>query len=275
MEDQSVEKIEIDLLLDALYRRYGYDFRHYAQASIRRRVLHLLAKSSCQRISDLIPRLLHDEAFSAAVINDLTITVTDMFRDPTFYWAVRQAVFPYLSTYPFFKAWVAGCATGEEVYSLAILLSEEGLYDRATLFGTDVNDTALQKAREGIFDLKNIQRYTANYQQAGGMRSFANYYHARYQSAIMDQALKSNITFASHNLVTDGVFSEVHLIFCRNVLIYFDRSLQSRVLEILADSLCRGGFLCLGMKETIEFSGVQDRFQVVDARAKIYQKGAA
>jgi chemotaxis protein methyltransferase CheR len=195
-----------------------------------------------------------------------------MFRDPDFYGAVRRHILPYLRTYPFFKAWVAGCATGEEVYSLAILLKEEGLYERATLFGTDFNNIALQKAHEGILALKDIQQYTANYQQAGGKRSFADYYHARYQSAIIDQGLKPNITFANHNLVTDGVFGEMHLIFCRNVLIYFDRSLQERVLGILTESLCHGGFLCLGTKETIEFSAVQDRFRVIDARARIFQK---
>ncbi len=272
MDEQDVEKIEIDLLLDAFYRRYGYDFRHYAQASLRRRIRHLMIKSSSQRVSDLIPRVLHDEAFALAAINDFSVTVTEMFRDPDFYCAVRQTVLPYLGTYPFFRVWVAGCATGEELYSLAIVLTEEGLYDRATLFGTDYNDAALQQAREGIFALKDIQQYTTGYQKACGQRSFADYYHARYQSAIMDRTLRANVTFANHNLVTDGVFSEMHLIFCRNVLIYFDRVLQNRVLTLLADSLSHGGFLCLGTKETIEFSDVWKQFRVVDARARIYQK---
>ena len=228
MDDQRIEKIEIDLLLDALYRRYGYDFRNYARASIRRRIRHFLAKSDRQQVSELIPSVLHDEAFARTAIHDFSITVTEMFRDPDFYCAVRKRVLPYLRTYPFFKVWVAGCATGEEVYSLAILLSEEGLYERATLFGTDFNDGALEKAREGIFALKDIQQYTANYQRTCGKHSFADYYHAQYRSAIMDQGLKANVTFANHNLVTDGVFSEMQLIFCRNVLIYFDRTLQNR-----------------------------------------------
>ncbi|MGD8794038.1 MAG: CheR family methyltransferase, partial [Anaerolineae bacterium] len=268
MDEQGIEKIEIDLLLDAFCRRYGYDFRNYARASIRRRIRHFLAKDGRQRISDLIPAVLHDEALAHTAIHDFSITVTEMFRDPDFYCAVRKNVLPYLRTYPFFRLWVAGCATGEEVYSLAILLSEEGLYERATLFGTDFNDAALQKAREGIFALKDMQQYTANYQKACGERSFADYYHAQYRSAIMDQALKANVTFANHNLVTDGVFSEVQLIFCRNVLIYFDRTLQNRVLSLLADSLSLGGFLCLGSKETPEFSDVWQQFKVIDAKAK-------
>jgi chemotaxis protein methyltransferase CheR len=272
MDEQDIEKIEIDLLLEALYRRYGYDFRHYAQASLKRRIRHFLAQSDSPTICDLIPRLVRDEAFASKAIHDFSITVTEMFRDPDFYCAVRRRVVPYLRTYPFFKVWVAGCATGEEVYSLAILLSEEGLYERTTLFGTDFNDTALQKAREGIFALKDIQQYTANYQKAGGKRSFSDYYHAQYRSAIVDQVLKTNVTFADHNLVIDGVFSEMHLIFCRNVLIYFDRVLQDRVLALLANSLTYGGFLCLGSKETIDFSDVQEQFRVMDARARIYQK---
>jgi chemotaxis protein methyltransferase CheR len=181
-------------------------------------------------------------------------------------------VVPYLKTYPFVKVWVAGCATGEEVYSLAIVLQEEGVYDRATLFATDFNDLALQKAGEGIYPLKEMRQYTANYQQSGGKRSFADYYHAQYDSVIMDQSLKARITFANHNLVTDGIFGDVHLIFCRNVLIYFDKTLQHRVLTLLTDSLLHGGFLCLGTKETLEFSPVESYFRVVDAHEKIYQK---
>jgi chemotaxis protein methyltransferase CheR len=275
MDERAVERIEVDLLLEALYRRYGYDFRQYARASIRRRVRHFAGRNGSQNVGELIPRVLHDEAFAEAAIHDFSITVTEMFRDPDFYRAVREKVVPYLRTYPFCRAWVAGCATGEEVYSLAILLSEEGLYRRATIFGTDFNDVALQTAQAGIYALKDMQQYTANYQNAGGRSSFADYYHAQYRSAIMDQALKANVTFANHNLVTDGVFSEVHLVFCRNVLIYFDRTLQNRVLGLMADSLCHGGFLCLGTKETLDFSDVREQFRVVDAGARIYQKVAA
>jgi chemotaxis protein methyltransferase CheR len=269
---EDIEKIEIDLFLEALFQRYGYDFRHYAEASVRRRVRHLLAKSGYSRICDMIPRLLYDEAFSHMAIHDFSITVTEMFRDPRFYCSIRQSVVPYLKTYPFIKIWHAGCATGEEVYSLAILLEEEGLYERATIFATDLNEAVLEKAKEGIYALKDIRQYTTNYQKAGGTRPFADYYHAQYESAIMNQSLKRNVTFASHNLVTDGVFGEMHLIFCRNVLIYFDKTLQNRVLGLFAESLNYGGFLCLGSKETLQFSSVAEHFKVIDERDKIYQK---
>ncbi len=272
MHTADLETIEVDLFLNALYQRYGYDFRQYAQASIRRRIKHFQARTGYKQISEMIPVVLHDEAFAHSAIHDFSIMVTEMFRDPTFYNAVREKVLPYLKTFPFVKIWHAGCATGEEVYSLAIVLQEEGLYDRATIFATDFNDSALQTAREGIYALKEIRQYTKNYQQAGGTRSFADYYHAQYESAIMEQPLKKNVTFANHNLVTDGVFSEVHLIFCRNVLIYFDKTLQNRVLNLFADSLSYGGFLCLGSKETLRFSDVQERFKVIDDHEKIYQK---
>ncbi len=274
MNSEELEKIELDLFLEALYRRYGYDFRRYARASIRRRARQTLEKSKRQRLGDLIPLLLQDEAFALQVVRDFSVTVTEMFRDPEFYRAVRQSVAPYLKTYPFVKVWVAGCSTGEEVYSLAILLTEEGLYSRAKIYATDINDAALQKAADGIYPLKSVRQYTANYQQAGGLASFADYYHAEYDSAIIRQELKANITFAHHNLATEDSFGEMHVVFCRNVLIYFDRSLQDRALSLFAESLTRGGFLCLGVKETLEFSPVASRFRVVDAAQRIYQKKA-
>jgi chemotaxis protein methyltransferase CheR len=274
MNSDDIEKIELELFLDALHRRYGYDFRHYARASVRRRARHILTKSGHKRLSDLIPLLLHDEDFANKAIYDFSITVTEMFRDPDFYRSVRQVVAPYLKTYPFIKIWVAGCATGEEVYSLAILLQEEGLYNRVKIYATDFNDIALKKAADGIYPLKDVQQYTANYQKAGGTRSFSDYYHAEYNSAIMDQSLKSNIIFSNHNLVADSSFSDVQVIFCRNVLIYFDRSLQNWVLNTFAKSLNRSGFLCLGSKETLEFSAVYDQFKVIDAEERIYQKKA-
>jgi chemotaxis protein methyltransferase CheR len=275
MNLDEIETIELELFLEAIFRRYGYDFRHYARASARRRARHILASSGCQNISDLIPLLMHDEAFAQKAIYDFSITVTEMFRDPDFYRVVRQTLTPYLQTYPFIKIWVAGCATGEEVYSLAILLKEEGLYERTTIYATDFNDIALKKAAEGIYPLKDVQQYTANYQKSGGSRSFSDYYLAEYNSAIMDASLKANITFANHNLVSDGVFSEVQVIFCRNVLIYFDRALQNWVLNTLSNSLSRAGFLCLGVKETLEFSGVNDQFKAIDLAGRIYQKRAA
>ena len=266
------EDIETTLFLEAVYLCYGYDFRSYAKASVRRRIRRILEKSGCVSISEMLPKLLNDEGFAQLVVYEFSVAVTEMFRDPDFYLSVRKNIIPYLKTYPFIKVWHAGCATGEEVYSLAITLKEEGLYDRATIFATDFNENVLEKAREGIYALKDIRRYTSNYQKAAGTQSFANYYHAQYESAIMDQSLKNNITFASHNLVTDGVFGEMHLIFCRNVLIYFDRNLQDRVLGLFADSLTLGGFLCLGSKESMQFSNVAERFKTKEERARIYQK---
>jgi chemotaxis protein methyltransferase CheR len=272
MNLDEIENLELELFLDTIHRRYGYDFRHYTRASVRRRVRYILGRSGCQHISDLIPLFLHDEQFASKAIDEFSITVTEMFRDPDFYRVVRQTVVPYLGTFPFIKIWVAGCASGEEVYSLAILLQEEGLYNRVKIFATDFNSMALKKASDGIYPLKDVQQYTANYQKSGGVRSFSDYYHAEYNSAIMDQSLKSNIIFSNHNLVTQGPFSEVQVIFCRNVLIYFDRSLQNWVLNTFADSLSRSGFLCLGTKETLEFSAVYDQFKAIDAVARIYQK---
>jgi chemotaxis protein methyltransferase CheR len=272
MQPDEIEKVELELFLEAIYQRYGYDFRHYAHASVHRRARHILANSGHQHLSELIPLLLRDEVFAYQAIYDFSITVTEMFRDPSFYRAVRQTVAPYLHTYPFIKIWVAGCATGEEVYSLAILLKEEGLYDRTTIYATDFNEAALKKAAEGIYPLKDVQQYISNYQKSGNTGSLSSYYHAEYNSAIMDASLKANIIFAHHNLVTDSVFSEVQVVFCRNVLIYFDRSLQNSVLNTLANSLSRGGFLCLGTKETLEFSSVHDQFKPANIEERIYQK---
>jgi chemotaxis protein methyltransferase CheR len=271
-QEEDIQEIELNLLLEAIFQRYGYDFRHYARASVKRRVQRILEKSGCARISELIPRFLYDEAFSQAAIQEFSVSVTEMFRDPEFYRAFRQIVVPYLKTYPYIRVWHAGCAMGEEVYSLAILLQEEGLYERSTIFATDFNEAVLDKAREGIYALRDIRQYTLNYMSAGGTRSFGDYYHAKYESAIMDPSLKSRITFASHNLATDGVFGELHVIFCRNVLIYFDKELQNRVLGLFADSLPPGGFLCLGSKETLQYSDMADRFKIVDERARIFQK---
>ena len=270
--EEDIQEIELDLLLEAIFQRYGYDFRHYARASVKRRVQRILEKSGDATISELIPRFLYDEAFSQTAIQEFSISVTEMFRDPEFYRALRQIVVPYLKTYPYIRVWHAGCAMGEEVYSMAILLQEEGLYDRSTIFATDFNEAVLDKARESIYALRNIRQYTLNYMSAGGTRSFGDYYHAKYESAIMNPSLKSRITFASHNLATDGVFGEMHVIFCRNVLIYFDCELQNRVLGLFAESLAPGGFLCLGSKETLQCSDMADHFKIIDERAKIFQK---
>jgi chemotaxis protein methyltransferase CheR len=270
----NVEQIELNLFLEAIYQCYGYDFRAYAQASVRRRVRHLMTKLGYQTIGEMIPLLLRNEEFARKVVFEFSISVTEMFRDPDFYHAVREKVVPYLKTYPFIKVWHAGCATGEEVYSSSIMLQEENLYERATIFATDFNDEVLDKAREGVYALKDMRQYTENYQRAGGKQDFCDYYHAQYELAIMNQGLKKNVTFANHNLVTDGVFGEMHLVYCRNVLIYFERPLQNRVLNLFASSLSLGGFLCLGSKETLEFSDVAHIFKVVDEKQKIYQKRA-
>ena len=272
MKQSEIEDIEIDLLLEAIFSRYGHDFRQYAMASITRRVRQFLIKCGCTTISEMIPRLLRDETFFEQLLGQFSITVTEMFRDPSAYRSIRKNVVPLLRTYPFIKIWHAGCATGEEAYALAILLKEEGLYDKATIFATDFNDTALEKAREGIYSLENIQQSTKNYGKAGGTGAFSDYYQARYGSAAIDNALKKNITFANHNLVTDGVFSETHLVLCRNVLIYFDKELQNRVLGLFKDSLAPGGFLCLGSKESLMFSEVQDGFETIDGQWKIFRR---
>lgn len=259
-------------MLEAIYQRYGYDFRHYSKDSLKRRISHLLSKYGCKSIMDMTSRLLYDKSFFNLLVQDFSITVTEMFRDPDFYRAIRKYVVPYLKTYPFIKVWHAGCATGEEVYSMAILLKEEGLYDKATIYATDFNDTALQKAKKGIYSIDHIKQYTSNYQKADGSRSFSEYYYAQYDSVIIDKSLRKNITFANHNLVTDSVFGEMHLILCRNVLIYFDKTLQNNVLNLIKDSLVQGGFFCLGTRESLQFSDVAEDFKVLESKEKIYQK---
>ncbi len=272
MDNVDLEQIEINLLLEAVYQRYGYDFRHYNQASIKRRLRHHLIKTEFQTVSELIPAILRNPTFFQSLFFDLSVTVTEMFRDPWFFLALRQKVVPFLKTFPFINIWQAGCATGEEVYSLAILLKEEGLYERTRIYATDFNDAALEKARARIYPLERVKEYSLNYQKAGGQSSLADYYQARYESIIMDAGLQDNITFANHNLATDSVFAEMHLILCRNVLIYFNPTLQNRTFSIFQDSLCYNGFLCLGSKETLQFSEVQNNFIEFAAKEKIYQR---
>ncbi len=267
-----LEAIEIDLLLEAIFRRYGYDFRSYARASLGRRLRQFLDGSEASSLSGLIPPILRDEQLFSELAQALSITVTEMFRDPSVYRALSEHVIPILRTWPRFKVWHAGCATGEEVYSLAILLTEANLYDRATIYATDFNDRALQTAREGIYELDLIQGFTKNYQSSGGAGSLSDYYHARYNLAAFGSGLRANVTFANHNLAVDGVFGEMHLVVCRNVLIYFNRDLQDRALSLFAESLVHGGYLCLGLKEDLQFSRVAPAFEVVDRQARIYKK---
>lgn len=272
MNPSQIKDIEVDLLLEAIFERYGHDFRNYARASINRRVKRFLSDSGCKTVSEMIPRLLHEKAFFEKMVRYFSITVTEMFRDPPVYQSIRKQVVPVLKTYPYIRAWNAGCATGEEAYSLAILLKEEGMYERTTLFATDFNDEALEKAREGIYLPENVKEATANYQKAGGINSFSDYYHARYGAVAIDPSLKKNITFANHNLVTDSVFSEMHLILCRNVLIYFSKPLQDRVLKLFSESLVPNGFLCLGTRESIAFSEVAEHFKPINEKLRIFQK---
>lgn len=271
-QENSITNIEIGLLLEAVYQRYGYDFRNYSRAHLKRRLLHRLGLTGLNNISEMQGKLLHDPSFIQNLLYDLSITVTEMFRDPDFYKTVRKDVLPVLKTYPFCRIWHAGCATGEEVYSMAILLMEEGLYERSQIYATDFNHKALQIAKTGIYSSEHTKEYTANYQRAGGLQNFQDYYATTYNSIILDNDLKRNIVFAEHNLVTDSDFAEINLVICRNVLIYFDRKLQSQVHKLFFNSLVKGGYLCLGSKETMQFSDYASFFNIVDANQKIYQK---
>lgn len=272
MNISKVEDIEVELMLEAIFRRYGYDFRNYSRASIKRRIKQFLLRSDYERISDLTARLLHDQDFFQQMVEDFSVTVTEMFRDPEVYASLRENIVPFLKTYPYLKVWHAGCASGEEVYSMAILLKEEGLYDRATIYATDFNESTLERARQGIYHVAEVKKYIENYRKAGGKASLSDYLEAHYESVIMAKALKKNITFARHNLVTDQVFGEIHLILCRNVLIYFNRTLQDRVFNLFSDSLVRDGFLCLGKKETLRFSATCTLYEEIDPKNQIYRK---
>lgn len=272
MDVAEIEQIELDLLLEAVYRRFGYDFRSYARASIERRTRLFLAELGLSSISEIIPNVLRDQELFSRLARCFSIGVTELFRDPFVYQAVRSKVVPLLRTWPHFKIWHAGCATGEEVYSLAIMLKEEGVYDRATIYATDFNEQALERAREGIYDIAKVQEATRNYQRAGGKTSLSAYYHAHYNAVALNAALKERIVFSSHNLATDSVFGDMQLVFCRNVLIYFNRDLQNRVLGLFTESLVHGGFLCLGTKENLQFSSVSGRYEIVDAKARIFKK---
>lgn len=266
------ENIEFDLLLQAIYRKYGYDFRNYSKASIRRRIRNRISQSNLKTISEMQHKLLYDQQFFSTLLLDLTINVTEMFRDPSFFKTLRESVVPELKEQPFIKIWHAGCSSGEEVYSAAIILKEEGLYRRSLIYATDANEAVLGKAKSGIFAIDRMKDYTLNYTKAGGRTSFAEYYTARYDNAIMESSLKKNIVFSHHNLATDSVFGEMDLIICRNVLIYFNRDLQERVFKLFWESLRQGGFLCLGSKETIRFSSYSDNFENVVQNEKIYRK---
>jgi chemotaxis protein methyltransferase CheR len=270
--DPELERIEIELLLEGIYRNYGFDFRSYAYASIRRRLWKRIEAEGLPTVSALQARVLHEPSLMEKLLLDLSINVTAMFRDPGFYRAFREHVIPLLRTYPFIRLWHAGCATGEEVYSMAILLQEEGLYDRARIYATDINEVVLQRAKEGIFPLERMQEYTENYIAAGGKRAFSDYYLAKYGGALFDSSLTKNVVFSLHNLVTDHSFAEFNVILCRNVLIYFDKTLQAKVHGLFFNSLANFGVLALGSKESMRFSPYEERYEQLDGPEKIFRK---
>ncbi|MDE3090325.1 MAG: protein-glutamate O-methyltransferase CheR [Chloroflexota bacterium] len=260
------------LLLEGIYQQYGYDFRDYAPASLKRRIVKCMRDEKLKSVSAFQDRVLHDPAVMERLLFTISVDVTAMFRDPSFYSAFRKKLVPLLRTYPFVRIWHAGCSTGAEVYSMAILLEEEGLYDKCLLYATDMNDAVLQKGKAGIFPLSAMQEYTDNYIKAGGARAFSEYYTAKYDNALFKPALQKNIVWAQHNLVTDASFNEFQVILCRNVMIYFNQSLQNRVHKLLYDSLAIGGILGLGSKESLTFTPHERDYEVVDERGKLWRK---
>ena len=272
MEHRDLENLEIDLLLEGIYRQYGFDFREYARGSIKRRLWQRIYAERLESISGLQEKVLHDPDTMNRLLEDLSINVTSMFRDPSFYRAVRTKIVPLLRTYPFIRIWNAGCSTGEETYSLAILLAEEGLYDKTKIYATDINETVLELAKQAVFPIEQMRVYTENYIQAGGTTAFSEYYGADTQGARFHGSLSDNIIFAQHNLVSDRSFNEFHMILCRNVMIYFDRSLQDRVHGLFYSSLGLSGILALGRKESIKFTRHADSYEEIDSNEKLYKR---
>jgi chemotaxis protein methyltransferase CheR len=267
-----LERIEVQVLLEAIYQHYGFDFRGYAPGSLKRRLWRRAYAEKVETMSALQDRVLHDPAVMERLLLDLSINVTSMFRDPTFFQALREKVVPLLRTYPFIRIWNAGCSTGEETFSLAILLREEGLYDRARIYATDINDTVLERARSGVFPLEKMRDYTENYIRAGGTESFSSYYAADGDTARFTPDLLEQVVFAQHNLVSDAPFNEFNMIVCRNVMIYFGKTLQDRVHELFYESLDPFGILALGHKESIKFTKHEERYEALDAPEKLYRK---
>ncbi len=271
---EKVEDIEIRLLLEALYSRYHYDFRNYAMASLKRRLRQAREQLGFETISALQDRLLHDAAVLPRLLGYLTVQVSEMFRDPSYFRAIREKVVPHLKTYPSLKIWVAGCGGGEELYSLVILFREEGLERRTLFYATDISQEALAHAEAGFYGIDRIQMFTENHRKSGGKSSLSDYYSAAYGKASFDKSLRQQVVFSDHSLVTDAVFGEMHLISCRNVLIYFDQLLQDRALGLFAESLARRGFLGLGSKESLRFSDHASSFADFVREEKIYQRHA-
>lgn len=263
---------ELTSILKAIEDVYGYDFSDYSEASFKRRVTRFMEVKKFDSVGSLLQRLLGEESIFEEFIQEVTVNVTEMFRDPSFYLSLRNNIVPRLATYPFIKIWVAGCSTGEEIYSVAIMLKEEGLLDRSLIYATDINQQALKKAKEGLFRMEYMKNYITNYQKAGGKNSFSDYYMAKYNSALIDKSLKNNVVYSVHNLVTDQSFNEFQLILCRNVLIYFNQELQNKVINLFYESLCRFGFLSLGNKESLHFTDKKKNFEETDKKEKIYMK---
>lgn len=267
-----INSSDLNELLQSIRLVYGYDFTEYSEASVIRRIDHFMKSNKIGTLQDLEKTLLKDENFFAHFVQEFTVNVTEMFRDPSFYKSLRENVVRRLSTYPFIKVWVAGCSTGEEVYSVAILLKEEGLLERSVIYATDINQKVLQAAKEGVFHLDLMKNYTNNYQKSEGKNSFSDYYNAKYNSVLIDKSLKQNIVFSIHNLAVDKSFNEFQLILCRNVLIYFNQNLQNKVITLFYESLCPFGFLALGNKESLLFSDKKNNFNDVDKKEKIFIK---
>lgn len=271
MNEVNTIDIEIELLIQAVYQKFQYDFRSYSRSSLRRRLLYAMARFGMDNVSEIIQKLLHEEDFFPKLLDYLVVNTTEMFRDPEYFLSLKNNVFPFLKTFPSIKVWIAGCSTGEEIYSLSILLKEAGLR-KVMIYATDINPKNLEAAQRGIYDVDAIKKATKNYQLAGGERSLSDYYEAAYDSVKFHSDLIENVVFSDHSLATDSVFSEMHLISCRNVLIYFERDLQDRVFKLFSGSLIRDCFLGIGNKETIQFSESQDDFQTIDSKNRIYQK---
>jgi chemotaxis protein methyltransferase CheR len=269
-----IEEVEIDLILEAVYRIRGFDFRDYARASLRRRIQNRLRAERIDTITRLLDRIVHDPSCMDRLVAGLSVNVSTMFRDPGFFRALREQVFPLLRTWPYIRIWQAGCSMGEEVYSVAIMLAEDGLTERCRIYATDISETVLQKAREGIYPLELMQRCTQNYIMAGGKRSFSEYYTAAYDNAIFTPALREQVVFAKHSLVSDAPFNEFNLILCRNVLIYFNRPLQDRVHRLLYDSLVNLGVLGLGARETLSLTPLEERYEALVAPHRLYRRVA-
>lgn len=268
----STENIEVNLLLEAIFQKHGYDFRSYSRAHIKRRIAHRLALSGLSNISEMQHKVLFDSDFIQLLLKDLSINVTEMFRDPFFYKILREKVIPVLKTYPFIKIWHAGCSTGEEVYSMSIILNEENLLKRTQIYATDFNQDVLNIANEGIYSQSDIETYNKNFKKSGGKGSLKKYFTTNYESAIIDRKLKENIVFSDHNLVTDGVFGEMNMIVCRNTMIYFNKDLQNKVITLFHNSLVPGGFLCLGSKENLRFTSQQHNFDTLAAKERIFKR---